>query len=70
MAEVLLSIELAYHSLDELVEEDVGLDVVENGVQFTRLDHRIVELLPLVIRIHRVRNVVTACRLLSDVLNY
>ena len=56
-------------SLDQLVEKDVCLRLGENRVKLTHLRLFIVELLPLIIRVHRVGNVVPLSGKLAHVLH-
>ena len=58
------------NSLNEFVEENVGLCGLENCFKVTCLYTCVVKLLPLVVRIHCIANVVTPGRMLAEMLHH
>ena len=56
--------------MDKLVVKDVGLRVVKDSLYIPHLDLVIVELLPLVVRVHRVAHIVPPVCVDSNVLHH
>ena len=55
-------------SLDQLVEQNVGLCVIQNRLKLSSLHFLIIKLLPLIVTVHRVRYIMTAMSMLSKML--
>ena len=58
-----------HFSLNELVEEDVGLSILKDGVQVPHLHPFVIKPLPLIIAVHRITYVVATMGIISNMLH-